>query len=137
MEHRWHVRRSLGPRVILNGMQFGPLRGRICDVGAGGVRVKTSAALSSNLYVDLVFTVEDHRIVRLFRIPVLIVWTSDNTAGLVFLQVDPEPFRAMLRVSQLDARIETGDVTSTAKDRSGKHLASKSSHTEDHLYDHC
>ncbi|MHB8453615.1 MAG: PilZ domain-containing protein [Acidiferrobacterales bacterium] len=95
MEHRWHVRRPVASRASLNGTPFGPFRARICDYGVGGVRVETPVALISNLCVELVFTVEDHGIVQLFRVPALIVWASDNAAGLMFCEINPESFRAI------------------------------------------
>lgn len=97
MEHRWHIRRPLAAKVILNSAAHGPIRAKIRDLGAGGVCVETpEKALSANLHVELTFAVGSDGVLRLYRVPALVVWASRDSAGLMFYEIYPETLRAAL-----------------------------------------
>ncbi len=67
------------------------------DIGAGGMRVEVQGkTLSANLHVELVFVGNERGILRIHRVPALIVWTSPSMAGLMFYEMNPRSVLAVL-----------------------------------------
>ncbi|MHB8346323.1 MAG: PilZ domain-containing protein [Acidiferrobacterales bacterium] len=97
MEHRWSPRRPLAVKAIVHSPILDPMRVRIQDIGAGGMRIETQGEmLAANLHVELVFVGNECGILRIHRVPVLIVWTSRNMAGLMFYEMNPRSVVAVL-----------------------------------------
>ena len=97
VEHRWNSRRPLAAKVILSSAVFGPKWARIRDIGAGGARVEIQdVVLPANLHVELIFIGNERGVLRLHRVPALIVWTSSNVAGLMFYEIGPPTVIAVL-----------------------------------------
>ncbi len=103
MEHRWHIRRRMAAKVVLNSPALGQVHAKIRDLGAGGVCVDTlEQALTPNLHVNLTFALESAGILRIYRVPALVVWASRDSAGLMFYEIFPETLRGALSKLRLE-----------------------------------
>ncbi len=112
MEHRWNARRPLTVKAILHSPVLGPERVKIRDIGAGGVRVEVQDDVpATNLHVELVVVGNEHGILRIYRVPALIVWTSRNMVGLMFYEMNPRAVVAALNAfsaGEVEGDFESG-----------------------------
>ena len=112
MEHRWNARRPLTVKAILHSPVLGPERVKIRDIGAGGVRVEVQDDVpATNLHVELVFVGNERGILRIYRVPALIVWTSKNMVGLMFYEMSPRAVVAVLNAfsaGEVEGDFESG-----------------------------
>ena len=112
MEHRWNARRPLTVKAILHSPVLGPKRVKIRDIGAGGVRVEVPGDVpATNLHVELVFVGNERGVLRIYRVPALIMWTSKNMVGLMFYEMSPRAVIAVLNafsVGQVEGGFESG-----------------------------
>ncbi len=112
MEHRWNARRPLTVKAILHSPVLAPERVKIRDIGAGGVRVEVQDDVpATNLHVELVVVGNEHGILRIYRVPALIVWTSRNMVGLMFYEMSPRAVVAALNAfsaGEVEGDFESG-----------------------------
>jgi hypothetical protein len=109
MEHRCGTRRTIDARVVVDCRPTGLMRGRIKNVSAGGLYVKMRPLRGmTNDQVRLVLVRHDRGVYRLYRLPAVIIrWTRDG-AGLMFNELTPNAFYALLSILLAEEQRKTG-----------------------------
>lgn len=89
IEHRWDVRIPLDIAVTLHHPTLGSLSGELTNICDGGACVATGATrLPRNARFEVVATLPDGGVVRIVRLPVLIIWSITGAAGAMFCHLD-------------------------------------------------
>lgn len=98
MEHRWNSRRRIAAPVEVRGLDEGPVRGHITDVGLGGVRLSLPVRLFRNSLIELVFSEPPLLFAHPVHVHAMVVWADAGGAGLMFCHLDAETLRLLRHV---------------------------------------
>ena len=94
MEQRWSQRKKVTLNVDVSYHGSDLTRGVSCDVGLGGVFLKTdSQCLQHNQVVDLFFTMDNETIKH--KLKARVVRELNNGYGLMFKEFDTNAFRSL------------------------------------------
>jgi hypothetical protein len=112
MERRWGTRKAMEVDVVIDNQPAGILRGRIGNVGVGGLFVRTApTTLSKNAQVELVLMLRQESGTRVYRMPALVARLTPEGAGLMFDQYDVDAFRALVVLLLNRQRRAAADAT--------------------------
>jgi len=97
MEHRWGQRTPLTCEVLIGQRSHKLVRGRIRDVSIGGMFVETpKARLAVHSVVDIVFVEHWGRVIRIHRLPAVVVRASTTGVGVMFGQLNPKEYSTLM-----------------------------------------
>lgn len=102
MEHRWGMRRPLGIDVIVDYRPAAMGRGHIADASVSGLFVKTSLLLPLHARVKLIFAVREDGVTRLHRLEAVVVRSTSDGVGLMYLQFNPREHATLLSLAGRD-----------------------------------
>jgi hypothetical protein len=102
MEHRWGMRRPLGIDVIVDYRPAAMGRGHIADASVSGLFVKTSLLLPLHARVKLVFGTREPGATRLQRLEAVVVRSTPDGVGLMYLRFNPREHAALLSLAGRD-----------------------------------
>lgn len=102
IEHRWGMRRPLGIDVIIDCRPLAMGRGHIVDASVSGLFVKTSLLLPLHARVRLVFGTREPGATRLHRLETVVVRSTPEGVGLMYLQFNPREHAALLSLAGQD-----------------------------------
>lgn len=102
MEHRWGMRRPLGIDVIVDYRPAAMGHGRVADASVSGLFVKTSLQLPLHARVKLAFGTREPGATRLHRLEAVVVRSTPDGVGLMYLQFNPREHAALLSLTGRD-----------------------------------
>lgn len=109
MEHRSGKRRVVDAQVVVDCRPLGLMRGRIKNVSAGGlfIRMKPLRGMRSD-HVKLVLVRRERGVSRIYRLPAVILRWARDGAGLMFSDLTPNAFYALLAILLADEQHRSG-----------------------------
>ena len=111
MEHRCGTRRGIDAGVIVDCRPGGLVRGRIQNISVGGLFVKMRPLPRlANDRVKVVFVRREGRICRLYRMPAVVIRWSRDGAGLMFSELSPNAFYALLAILLAEEQRQRGST---------------------------
>src|SRR5437762_3005929 len=97
MERRSGLRKAIDMEVVLDSPRDRGLRGKIGNVGFGGLYVQLeSGQLSKDAPVEIAILLQQESGPRVYRIRAFVARLAPNGAGLVFDEYDVTAFRALV-----------------------------------------
>ncbi|BAU48847.1 hypothetical protein SVA_2297 [Sulfurifustis variabilis] len=99
MEHRCGTRRQIDTGVIVDCRPNGLIHGRIRNISVGGlfVKMRPMPGLASDR-VKVVFVRRERGVSRIYRLPAVVMRWSREGAGLMFSELTPNAFYALLAI---------------------------------------
>lgn len=99
MEHRCGTRRQIDADVIVDCRPQGLVHGRIRNISVGGLFVKMRPMPGlPNDRVKVVFVRRERGVSRIYRLPAVVMRWSREGAGLMFSELTPNAFYALLAI---------------------------------------
>lgn len=98
VEHRWNHRYPIDVRLSLLVPGTGVLPARTRDISLGGVSVNVhgpAAVLRRNIPVNLIVHLRERESLVRHSPRALVVRVHEESAGLMFMEMDPETFRVV------------------------------------------
>lgn len=103
MEHRWGRRISVDVGISLHYRPLGRLRGRLRNLSSSGAFVQTSPPLPLNAKVEIVITSGADGTAQIHRLEGVVVRTTPNGIGVMFLQFHRQEFEMLLPYLQANS----------------------------------
>jgi hypothetical protein len=109
MEQRSGKRRAIDAQVVIDCRPTALTRGRIKNVSVGGMYIKMRPLRGlRNDHVKLVLVRRENGVSRIYRLPAVVIrWTRDG-AGLMFSELTPNAFYALLAILLADEQQRAG-----------------------------